>query len=333
MKGLLTLMFVIVTATNAGAQDVVGAAKKVVNSFNNDQKKKAVFVATDEERLNWNFVPVPRQGIPLAELTEDQKKQVRDLLKLSLSEQGYTKATNINTLEGVLRVVEGRSEGDGYRDPGKYFTSFFGTPETKGAWGWRFEGHHLSLNFYVIEGVIVSSTPSFMGSNPAVVPSGEKKGWQVLKDETEFGLELVNSLTPEQQKVAIFSDRALPEIVTGNDRQAKLIEPKGVAYKELNADQQKAFIKLLNVFVKNYELGFSSKLWDKIQKAGVDNLTFAWAGSTTPGSGTYYRIQGPMLQIEYDNTQTKANHVHTAVRDLTNDFAVDILKAHYDKEH
>ena len=209
----------------------------------------------------------------------------------------------------------------------------FGTPESKGAWGWRFEGHHLSLNFYVIEGVMVSSTPSFMGSNPAVVPSGAKKGWEVLKDETEFGFDLVKSLTPEQLKVAVFSDKALPEIVTGNDRQAKLLEPKGIAYKDLTGDQQKALIKLLNVFVKNYELGFSSKLWDKIQKAGVDNLTFAWAGSTTPGSGTYYRIQGPMLQIEYDNTQTKANHVHTSVRDLTNDFATDVLKEHYQKEH
>jgi hypothetical protein len=134
-------------------------------------------------------------------------------------------------------------------------------------------------------------------------------------------------------KVAVFSDKALPEIVTGNDREAKSLEPKGVLYKDLNDTQQKALIKLLNVFVKNYELGFSSKLWEKIQKAGVDNLSFAWAGSTKPGSGTYYRIQGPMLQIEYDNTQTNANHVHTAVRDLMNDFAGDILKEHYQKEH
>lgn len=288
---------------------------------------------SDEERMNWNFVPAPRRGCPLGELTEDQKEMVRDLLKACLSEQGYTKAININTLEGILREVEGRPEGDGYRDPGKYFTSFFGTPEEKGSWGWRFEGHHLSLNFYVIEGVIVSSTPSFMGSNPAIVPSGARKGWQVLKDETELGVELLTSLTPAQQKVAVFSDKALPEIVTGKDRQARLLEPRGIFYKDLTADQQKIFIRLLNVFVKNYELGFSSKLWDKIEKAGVGNLTFAWAGSTSDGSGTYYRIQGPMLQIEYDNTQTRANHVHTAVRDLTNDFAGDILKEHYQKEH
>lgn len=331
MKRLLILLML--AAVEAGAQDIVGSAKRVVESFNTDQKKKAVMAANDEERMNWNFVPTSRKGLPLAELNEDQKKLVRDLLKVSLSEQGYTKATNINTLEGILRQVEGRSEGDGYRDPGKYFTSFFGMPESKGGWGWRFEGHHLSLNFYVIEGVIVSSTPSFMGANPAVVPSGDKKGWQVLKDETELGFELVKSLSAEQQKVAVFSDRALPEIVSGNDRQARLLEPKGISYKDLNADQQKVFIRLLNVFVKNYELGFSSKLWDKIQKAGLDNLAFAWAGSTTAGSGTYYRIQGPMLQIEYDNTQTRANHVHTSVRDLTNDFAGDILKEHYQKEH
>lgn len=333
MRCVLILMVVGMTA-NAWAQSaVVPAAKRVVDSFNADQKQKAVMAATDDERLNWNFVPIFRRGLPLAGMTDVQKQLVRDLLKVSLSEQGYTKANNINTLEGVLREVEGRSEGDGYRDTGKYFTSFFGTPEAKGAWGWRFEGHHLSLNFYVIEGVIVSSTPSFMGSNPAVVPSGARKGWEVLKEETDLGLELVKSLTPEQKKIAVFSEKALPEIVTGNAREAKLLEPAGIAYRDLNGDQQKMFIKLLNVFVKNYELGFSSRLWDKIQKAGVDNLVFAWAGSTTPGSGTYYRIQGPMLQIEYDNTQTKANHVHTAVRDLTSDFAADVLKEHYQKEH
>lgn len=332
MKSVL-IFLVLVTGLEAGAQGLVASAKKVAESFDAGQKKKAMMQVNDEERMNWNFVPTSRRGLPMAEMTEQQKELVRELMKVCLSEQGYTKASNINTLEGVLREVEGRSEGDGYRDTGKYFTSFFGTPDSKGAWGWRFEGHHLSLNFYVIEGVIVSSTPSFMGSNPAVVPSGAKKGWEVLKDETALGFELMNSLNAGQQKTAVFSDKALPEIVTGNDRQAKLLEPGGISYKDLDADQQKIFIRLLNVFVKNYELGFSSKLWDKIQKAGVDNLTFAWAGSTSPGTGTYYRIQGPMLQIEYDNTQTRANHVHTAVRDLTNDFAGDILKEHYQKEH
>jgi hypothetical protein len=121
--------------------------------------------------------------------------------------------------------------------------------------------------------------------------------------------------------------------VSGNERHATVLEPQGISYAELNESQQRTFLLLLDVYVKNYQLGFSSKLMEKIKKAGIENLNFAWAGSMQPGAGHYYRIQGPMLLIEYDNTQTRANHVHTAVRDLTNDFAEDILREHYEKEH
>jgi hypothetical protein len=321
-------------SVNATAQDkICSAAKELMSKLSADQKGKTTFKDDDNERYNWNFVPTSRRGLSLRDMNDDQKKSLQSLLRTSLAEQGYTKANNITTLEGILREVEGRGGNDAYRDPGKYFVSVFGTPDCKGVWHWRLEGHHLSLNFSIIDGAMISSTPSFMGSNPAVVPSGSNKGLQILKEETEMGFALIQALNADQQKKAIFSPNALPEIVTGNDRRAKLIEPLGIPYRELNADQKKTFIRLLDVFIKNYELGFSSKLWDKIQKAGVDNLSFAWAGATTPGSGTYYRIQGPMLQIEYDNTQTNANHVHTAVRDLTNDFAEDILKTHYQKEH
>ncbi|HZY77955.1 MAG TPA: DUF3500 domain-containing protein [Cyclobacteriaceae bacterium] len=327
MKLLLILMLF------AADDQFVAPAKKFLSSIDASAKSKLMFGYNDNERYNWNFVPTSRRGIPIGELSDAQKKSLEELLTVFLSEQGYRKATGVMSLEGVLREVEGRGTNDNYRDPKKYFVSFFGEPEMKSLWGWRLEGHHLSLNFTYFNGVVEASTPSFMGANPAVVPSGSRKGEELLKDETALAFAFLKTLSEDQLKIAVFSSNALPEIVTGNAREAKLLDPKGISYKELNADQQKAFIKLLNVFVKNYELGFSSKLWDKIQKAGVDNLTFAWAGATTPGSGTYYRIQGPTLQIEYDNTQTRANHVHTAVRDLTNDFAGDVLKQHYQKEH
>src|SRR5262249_8013827 len=105
------------------------------------------------------------------------------------------------------------------------------------------------------------------------------------------------------------------------------------AFSKMNGDQQKLLQRLLDVYVQNYELGFSGRLQSKILKAGVDKLSFAWAGSLTPGSGYYYRIQGPMLLIAFDNTQNNANHIHTVVSDLTNDFAEDILREHYLKEH
>jgi Protein of unknown function (DUF3500) len=334
VKAAAILSLVALISLKAVAQvELCNAGKEFVSKLSADQKSKANFKDDDNERFNWNFVPTTRRGLPVGDLNDDQRKLLQSLLSASLAEQGLTKANNITSLEGILRDVEGRGNDDTYRDPKKYFVSIFGTPDCKGVWHWRLEGHHLSLNFSIIDGAMISSTPSFMGANPAVVPSGSKKGWEVLKAETDLGFALIQALTVDQQKKAIFSSSALPEIVTGNDRRAKLIEPAGIYYRELNAEQKKAFIRLLDVFVKNYELGFSSKLWEKIQKSGVDNLSFAWAGSTSPGSGTYYRIQGPMLQIEYDNTQTRANHVHTAVRDLTNDFAEDVLKSHYQKEH
>lgn len=330
MKGAIVFCFVIAAA---GVNAQVEPAKKVIQLLTADQKKQATFVVTDQERLNWNFVPVERRGLSIGNLNEEQKKAVHDLLAVCLSKQGFTKATSIPTLEGILREVEGRGESDGYRDPKKYFISFFGKPETHGAWHWRFEGHHLSLNFSVLDGAVISATPSFMGANPAVVPSGRKKGWEVLEEESLLAFQFMQSLTPSQQKAAIFSDKALPEIITGNSLDVKILEPKGLSYKDLTSDQRISFVLLMDVYIKNYDLGFSSKLWDRIQKAGMDNLTFAWAGATTRGGGTYYRIQGPMLQIEYDNTQTNANHVHTAIRDLTNDFAKDVLREHYKKEH
>lgn len=331
---LLFLCLIIAVSTSAYADDkFVSLAKNFLASLDAKTKEKMMFGYNDNERYNWNFVPTSRKGASMHDLNDQQKKNLEDLLVVFLSEQGYQKATGVMSLEAILREVEGRKEGDAYRDPKKYFVSFFGEPADRSLWGWRLEGHHLSLNFTYFNGVVEASTPSFMGANPAIVPSGARKGHQLLKDETELAFAFIKTLTPEQLKVAVFSSTALPEIVTGNDREAKVIEPRGIFYKDLKEDQQKAFIKLLNVFVKNYELGFSSKLWEKIQKAGVDNLSFAWAGATTPGNGTYYRIQGPTLQIEYDNTQTNANHVHTAVRDLTNDFAGDVLKQHHQKEH
>jgi hypothetical protein len=330
MKKIFLLLIAAAFAITARAEDkFVAPAKKFLSMLDAKAREKAMFSYDDNERYNWNFVPVARRGASLHDLNDQQKKALEELLLVFLSEQGYTKATTVLKWEAILREVEGRKEGDEYRDPKKYYVSFFGEPAEKSLWGWRFEGHHLSLNFTYFNGVVEAATPSFMGANPAVTPSGQRN----LKDETDLAFEFLNSLKPEQLKVAVFSETALPEIVTGNKREAQLLEPKGILYKDLTPDQQKTFIKLLNVFVKNYELGFSSKLWEKIQKAGVDNLSFAWAGKTTPGGGTYYRIQGPMLQIEYDNTQTNNNHVHTAVRDLTNDFAGDVLKEHYKKDH
>jgi Protein of unknown function (DUF3500) len=332
MKTLFFLFTCLVTSQLTG-QDLTSSANTFLNSLTADQKAKAQYVLDDKERFNWNFVPIQRKGVCFRTFTPTQRTAALALLKISLSEQGLKKANAIMELENVLRVVEGRDANDTHRDPLNYYITIFGTPSKDKSWGWRMEGHHVSINFASLNNELVSSTPSFFGSNPAIVQKGEAKGREVLKLETELGFELCNSFSAEQKNKAIFSETALPEIVMTNKRKAQLIEPSGLTYREMNSAQQKIFLRLLDVYVKNYQFDFSNRLMEKIKKAGIENLSFAWAGGFTAGIGNYYRIQGSMLLIEYDNTQNNANHVHTAVRDLTNDFAEDILREHYLKDH
>lgn len=295
--------------------------------------QKAQYGLSDAERFNWHFVPRSRNGISLRELDAIQRDAVYSMLRSSLSNQGYVKATSIVSLENVLRSVEGRGANDRYRDPLNYYVTVFGEPSAQPVWSWRFEGHHVSLNFVTVNDRIESSTPSFFGSNPAIVREGPERGKQILLEESKRGFELVNSLSPAQLAKARFADEALPDIVSFNSRKAEPLTPAGLSYRDMNEKQKVMLTSLLSVYVDNYELGFSRKLMAKIQKAGIENLTFAWAGSLKEGQGYYYRIQGPMLLIELDNTQNNANHIHSVVRDLTNDFGEDILREHYQKEH
>jgi hypothetical protein len=325
---------VLVLGQVAHAQtDLSPQARAYLSTLNAEQRSQSVFVYDSDERTNWNFVPTSRKGISFGQMSDSQKAAAMELVKATLSDQGFRKAKGVFELESVLREVEGRSAGDRYRDPGKFYVSLFGEPSPTKLWGWRVEGHHISINVSCEGGSIIALTPSFFGANPATVPNGPQRGKQSLKDETMLGFEMINSLREDQRRIAIFSDRALPEIVSGNSRQAELLEPRGIYYRDMDATQKQLFLRLLDVFVKNYEFGFSKRLMAKITNAGIDNLSFAWAGSLQPSGGHYYRIQGPTLLIEYDNTQNNANHVHTAVRDFTNDFAADILREHYEKDH
>jgi hypothetical protein len=327
------ILFLISVAAFGQKNEMVTRTSQFVHHLSPALQQKAEYKFDDAERFNWHFVPRSRNGIPLRDLSEEQRKEVFDLLKASLSQQGYQKATSIVNHENTLRVVEGRDANDRYRDPLNYYVTVFGKPDSKGAWAWRFEGHHVALNFTTVNNQLESSTPSFFGSNPGIVREGPERGKQILAEECNRGFDLVNSLTTEQLSKAMIAEDALPEIVSFNSRKAEVPSPPGLSYREMTEAQQKMLSTLLNVYVNNYELGFSKKLMAKIQKAGIENLSFAWAGSKKEGSGYYYRIQGPMLLIELDNTQNNANHVHSVVRDLTNDFGDDILREHYQKEH
>lgn len=304
-----------------------------LESLSTSQKSKAQFAFDDEERYHWNYVPVARKGISINELSPGQNAAAMLLLRNTLSNTGYEKTTEIMQLEAILKIVENRDDSDHYRDAGKYFFSIFGKPGQDSIWGWRFEGHHISFNFSSDATGLVSGTPGFLGANPAMVLSGKEKGKEILKDETRLGFDLLNSLNAGQKTKAIISATAFPEIITGASRKAEINSQEGILFSELESVQQQLFTALIGVYMQRYKEPYVSKMMNAIAAAGKDNLRFAWAGAQQhgPGNPHYYRIHGPTIIIEYDNTQNNANHVHTVVRDLKNDFGGDELLEHYKK--
>jgi hypothetical protein len=339
MKRLIFLLLIIsVQSLSCSAQtkgfaknEMRAAANVFLLSLTPAQTKLAQFTFHDEERFKWNYVPVKRAGIPIKELSAEQQEGAMKLLRTALSDTGFAKTKAVIELENVLKIVENQGVDSDYRDAGKYYFSIFGNPTSDSIWGWRLEGHHVSFNFSSDITGLVSGTPGFLGANPAVVLSGTKKGTEVLKDETKFGFALLHSLTDSQKGKAIISTNAPSEIITRASRKAMIENVQGILYSELTTVQQKLMLQLLRLYIHRYKEPFASKMMKDIEDAGFNNLRFAWAGAQQPGVGNphYYRIQSPAIIIEYDNTQNNANHVHTVVRDLKNDFGGDQLLKHY----
>jgi len=331
---------VIILLNNIGCiaqkPDMTILANAFLKSLDKNQQLKVSFPFEEEERYNFHFVPRDnRRGISINELNPSQKEAAMALMKSCLSNEGFRKAADIMQLEIVLKAIEGRKEDDHYRDPGKYFFSVFGIPGNKTIWGWRIEGHHVAFNFSASNNILVATTPGFMGSNPAVVQSGPQKGKQILAEETDKGFALLHSFSQGQLKDLMMDTIAPPDIFTFDSRKALFEHSSGIAWPAMNSIQQQNLLQLIGVYVHRYTKLFADTMMKEIQDAGLENLRFAWAGSTQPGIGHphYYRVQGPTLIIEYDNTQNNANHVHAVIRDLKHDFGGDELFEHYKAGH
>lgn len=337
---LLGLMLVdtLALAQQPEAPSMNGAAQAFLKSLDAEQRQLATFAFDNAERFDWHYVPRERKGLPLKRMNDAQRQAALALLRTGLSEQGYAKAAAIFDLENVLRVVESRPPNDTRRDPDNYSFTVFGDPASNQPWGWRVDGHHLSLHFSSIENKVISMTPAFMGSNPGkVLAEVPQKGKQVLKRETELAFELLNTLDENQLKKTMISDTSSNEIFTANSRKAVLEKQEGLTVAEMTAPQKKAFMALLQEYLGKYPVTLANQQMDRLKLNGLDNIRFAWAGNRQPemgvGKGHYYRIHGPTILIEYDNTQNNANHVHTVVRDLANDFGEDVLADHYKRQH
>ena len=339
MKKLLLFLLMMNLSFAAQAQDAVKEMAQAAGAFlaalSPEQKAKAVFEFADAERQNWHFVPMDRKGITFKELTPEQRLLAHALLSSGLSTRGYGKTLSIMSLDQILYELENKSPR---RDPEMYYISIFGKPDAKSdaaqsePWGWRVEGHHISLNYTTVKGLFSSGTPSFLGSNPGEVRSGPRAGLRVLSREEDLGFELINSLSEAQRKIAVIMEKAPADVINVPGRN-EWTKPEGIPQSALTEAQKNILKKLMAEYIGRNRAEFAAEDWAKIEKAGLDKIYFAWAGAREPGIGHYYRVQGPTFVLELDNTQNGANHVHALWRDTARDFGKDLLKEHYEHGH
>jgi hypothetical protein len=322
------------------AEEMTLAAKTFLSSLSDEQKARATFdfeapfkeetiakpgLPPPDERRNWHYVPRTRSGLPLKDITAEQRLLAHGLLSTGLSHRGYTKAVGIMSLEGVLAALENNPKK---RDPELYYFSIFGTPG-KEPWGWRVEGHHLSLNFTISAGNTVM-TPSFFGTNPGEVKQGPRTGTRVLEAEEELGRSLVKSLDEAQLKKAVILEKAPQEVLNVPGRNDS--KPEGIPWADLPQPQRETLTKLIREYLFRHRPDVAETEFAKVmEKTGT--LHFAWAGGLERGEPHYYRVQGGTFVLEYDNVQNGANHVHSVWRDFDRDFGADVLAEHYKAAH
>jgi hypothetical protein len=334
------------------------------------------------ERQRWFYTPTDHGGLPLSGQRPHQQRLAHQLVATGLSAAGYATVATIIGLENILDYVEGWSVDWGRergRDPGLYYLRVFGEPGDAAAWGWRFGGHHVSLNYLIADGSVRATTPCFLGADPAVSPLLSPAPLRPLGWPEDLARELVRSLDAERAARATLSDRAPADIVGGNRarladgdqmmyirdlwrrplREPDLVDrvtrmdgaaerasgydaddhvrvaltpaPKGLAARDLDSGQRELLRALLAAYLERVP-DCVSPLAD-YDDAALDLVHLAWAGPTAPGQPHYYRLQGPRLLIEYDNTQRGANHAHSVWRNPEADFGLDVLGAHLAAHH
>ena len=347
------------------AEEMRVAAESIIDSLGPDDAERVLQPFEGEERTDWTSFPREMVGgsfigVPLFELDIDRRKTVNRLVETGVSFSGFAQLAAIQALEMPLDLSENHRI-DQWRDRSRYWVTIFGTPADTGVWGWRFEGHHVSLNFTVVDGEVVSSTPSFFGANPGRVRNGPYDVVRPCGPEEDAGRELLASLDSDRRAAAILSDVApfdtmthwLPEVpdwaepgeppnpldilqdvLTTTPPEAKRAlrferdQPKGLSRADMATTEQSLLDELVGIYFNRLPDALAVKEQARIDEAGRDAIHFAWAGSDRIDSAHYYRLQGPSILIEYDNAQNEANHAHAVWRDPARDFGYDILGRH-----
>lgn len=336
---LALLAFAIVTGlatlgqqTETTGARMTAAAQKFLETLSPELRERAVIAFDSKERINWNFIPLQdnktrkstRKGVPLEDMNVEQKKAALELVKAGTSAKGEVAATTIMSLESIL--LEQEKKGAMVRNPDWYFFTVFGDPSKTGKWGWRVEGHHLSLNFTLEGPEVVAATPYFFGANPAEIKTGPKKGLRILAASEDLAKTLFKQLTDEQKKIA-YQDRPFEE-----PKQAKanpeVGEPVGLPYAKMNRLQKDTLMDLLKSYTDRMPASVAAQEMKAVNKAGPDLIHFAFTGGTEAGKGLTYRVQGPTFVIEFLNIQADSggnpnNHIHSVWRKIKGDFGLD----------
>lgn len=342
------LLILVAGAVNAalekrGSIDLMtSAARDFLSVLTEEQRAKTVFDFEDEVRMDWHFIPKPtRKGLRLDEMTSEQRHLVHRLVSGGLSRSGYAKATTIMSFEFLVAEADrlaGRATSRiaQLRNPDFYYVCIFGDPTSGGDWGWSIEGHHVSLNYTIVGGKMISSSPAFFGGQPHRIYEGHRKGFSVLGNEEDYARELLTAFTETQRAKAILSEDVPRDIFSSAEREIdfSFLEPEGVARSEMNEEQKAILDNLIMEYVTNAPEDLAPRRVRRVEQSG-DEIWFAWMGGLERGLGHphYYRVHGKSFLIEYDNIQHNANHSHTVWRDYDGDFGRDLLAEHHGSDH
>jgi hypothetical protein len=309
------------------AADVETAARLFLASLSPTQRDRASFPFGGAERTRWHWtVPasVPRNGLPVGDMSPGQRRRALALLRASSSRAGYRKALDIMALQGVLQRMD--TGFDDPFDPDLYFVSVFGKPGAR-AWGWRLEGHHLSRNFTIVGNTLVTE-PFFLGAWPTRAGSAYRTiahGERAMRREEDAAREIVLSLDGRLRRQVVFSSESLTDHVTQNAVEVRPLARVGVLTRDLPSAAQKRVLEIVRTYLANHPQAMARDALVRIQRAGIGRTRFGWAGTTRPGLPHYYRLQGPTFLLEFDNSRNSGTHIHSVWRDFERDFGRHLL--------
>ncbi len=326
-------------ATRPGPDSTVAALIEQVSAFvdslSDELKAKGAFAFDDAERTNWHFVPNRYPGVELGMLDLDQRRAVHGILRTALSGRGYFETVDIFALETVLRdAAKAAGQAFEHRDAERYSVAVFGEPSEDGSWGFRLQGHHVSLNLTFAGGRLVGATPRFLGANPHELRQGPRAGERVLGHYEDRARALLASLNANQRAQAILEGKVPADILAAPGADLSVLgEPKGLPAAAMDPAQRELLASLLELHPTALCDDWSAAWKASHGVHALRDVYFSWIGSAEKGQAHYWRIHAPEYVIEYDNIQNGANHPHTVWHDLKNGFGADVLKRHHQAEH